>query len=155
MSTQRRENRLRTTSCMVRAESFGLSGPAFSAQFDHAHASGETAPPESPASSQPIDNDLSLGVPYWLATNSLQSDFRSTQTVRLVPMNIRLASPPFRATSRAEAVTLKSSGSSFPHIPSHTCLARLHSSLPQMPAALSGRTERYDGKGNLHFKYAA
>lgn len=140
MSTQRRENRLRPTGCMERAEGLGLSSTAFLARFDHAHASGGTAPP---------------GFPVWLATNSLQSDYRNTQLVRLVPLSTRLGSLPPGGSRRAAAVTLQSFGSSTLHIPSSSGLARLHPSLPRVPAVMNSRTERYDGKRDLHFQHAA
>jgi hypothetical protein len=141
MSTQRRENRLRTTGCMERALDFGEVCQTPSAQFAHAHASGGTAPRGF--------------FPAKLATNSLQSDYRSTRMVRLVSLNIRRGSPPSGAGRRATAVTLKSFGSSLPHIPSSSGLARLYLTLPWVPAASSCRTERYDGKRDLHIQHAA
>src|SRR5579859_1474760 len=132
MSTQRRETRLRSTGCMERAGSYGLSSSAFSAQFDHAHANGETAPAGFSANR--------------VATDSLQSDYRSTQPVRLVRKNIRRGSPPSGVGRSATAATLKSFGSSHSHIPSLSGPARFHHSLPRVPAAKRSRTERYDGK---------
>jgi len=141
MSTQRRANRMRTTGCMDGAESVELLSSVFSAQFDHAHARGGTAP---------------VGFfPNWLATNSLQSDYRNTQLVRLVSFDIRRGSPPPGAGCQAAAVTLKSFGSSTSHIPSLSGLARLRHSLPQVPAAKGSWTERYDGKRDLHLQHAA
>jgi hypothetical protein len=141
MSTQRRANRLRTIGCMDGAESVELFSSVFSAQFDHAHARGGTAP---------------VGFfPRRLATNSLQSDCRNTQLVRLVSLNIRRGSPPPGAGRHAVAATLKSFGSSISHIPSLSGLARLHHSLPRVPAAKSSWTERYDGKRDLHLQHAA
>jgi hypothetical protein len=141
MSTQRRANRMRIIGCMECAESVELRSSAFSVQFDHAHASGGTAPAGF--------------FPTWLATNSLQSDYRNTQLVRLVSLNIRRGSPPPGAGLRAAAVTLKSFGSSTSHIPSLSGPARLHHSLPRVPAARSSRTERYDGKRDLYLQHAA
>ncbi len=170
MSTQRRADRMRTTDCMDGSESLELSSSAFlvsafSAQYGHAHASGGTAPMGFfPTRFHPIDKVdagapfrvvASLGTAEQLATNSLQSDYRSTRMVRLVFLNIRRGSPPAGAGGRAAAVTLKSFGSSFPHIPSSTGLARLHLSLPRVPAALSCRTERYDGKRDMYFQHSA
>src|ERR1035438_4851353 len=126
---------------LERAESYWLSSLSFFALYALAYASGGTAPPSFFSA--------------WLATNSPQSDHRSTQLVRLVSLSIRLGLPPSGAGSRAAAVTLKSSGSSFPHIPSSSGLARLHPSLPRVPVALSCRTERYDGKRDLHLQHAA
>jgi hypothetical protein len=171
MSTQRRANRAtpattscrreprhrrRTTGCKERAESVELFSSAFSAQFDRAHASGRTAPAGIfPSTFHSIEKEMSLGILEHSATNSLQTDYRNTQLVRLVPVNNRHGSPPAGAGILAAAVTLKSFGSSFPHIPSTSGHARLHPSLPRVPAALSCRTERYDGKRNLYFQHAA
>ena len=141
MSTQRRETRLRKTGCMERAQSNGLSSSAFSARLDHAHANGETAPAGF--------------IPSWLATNSLQSDYRSTQLVGLVPSNIRRGSPPPGAGSHAAARRLKSQGSSLLHIPFPSGFARLLPSLPRVPIAKGYRTERYDGKRDLYLQHAA
>ena len=141
MSTQRRANRMRTTSCLERAGSVELLSSAFSAQFDQADASGGTAPAGF--------------FPRRLATNSLQSDYRNTQVVRLVSLNIRRGSPPPGAGRQVVAVTLKSFGSSISHIPSLSGLARLHQSLPRVPAAKGSWTERYDGKRDLYLQHAA
>ena len=140
MSTQRRENRLRPTGCIDRGGSYGLSSLVFFALYVHAHASGGTAPP---------------GFPVRLATNSLQSDYRNTQLDRLVPLNTRLGFPPPGGSRRAAAVTLKFFGSSSQHILSSSGLARLHPSLPSVPAVMNSRTERYDGKRDLHLQHAA
>ena len=153
MSTQRRENRLRPTGCMERAEDLGHKCQTPIARFDHAHAKNGTAPPGSPDSFHPIDEELSLGTPDSLATNSLQSDYRNTQLVRLVSLNFRRGSPPPGVGRRAAAVPLASFGSSLPHIPSG--LARLHPSLPRVPVAECYRTERYDGKRDLYLQHAA
>jgi hypothetical protein len=140
MSTQRRENRWRPVRCMDRATTPGHSSPAFFARYVHARADGGTAPPASPA---------------WLATNSLQSDRRTTQIVRLVRLNIRRGSPPPGAGNCAAAATFVSFRSSFPLIPSPSGFACFHPTLPQVPAAMSCWTERYDGKRDLHLQHAA
>jgi hypothetical protein len=160
MSTQRRENRWRPTGCKERAGSYRLSSLAFFALYALAHATGLTAPPGFfSAWLHPIDKVgalwASLGAPVWLATNSLQSDYRNTQLVRLVPSNTRLGFPPPGGSRHAVAVTLKSFGSSSLHIPSSSGLARLHPSLPRVPAVMNSRTERYDGKRDLHLQHAA
>jgi hypothetical protein len=141
MSTQRRANRMRKIVCMERAGGFELSLSSVTARHDHAHASGGTAPAGFS--------------PEWLATNSLQTDYRNTQLVRLVRQNIRRGSPPPGAGRSSAAVTLRSFGSSLSHIPSLPGSARLPLSLPRVPVANSSRTERYDGKGNMYLQHAA
>ena len=106
-------------------------------------ASGGTAPP---------------GFPAWLATKSLQSGYRIVQLVRFVQMvgqYLRRGSPPFRAGRGAETGTPAIHGSSLPHIPSPSGLARLHPTLPRVPAGRRRWAERYDGKGNLYLQHAA
>jgi len=166
MSTQRRASRstpstktyrggpgdgLRPTGCMdgegsLELSSSGLLGSAllvsaFSAQINHADSSGGKAP-------RGLRRKLT-------STDSLQSDYRNTRLVRLVSLNIRPGSPPSRAGHHAAAVTLKFFGSSYPHIPSSSGLARLHLSLPRVPAAIGRRSERYDGKRDMYFQHAA
>ncbi len=46
-------------------------------------------------------------------------------------------------------------GTSNPPIASPSGLPRLHLTLPLVPTANRCRTERYDGKGNLHLQHAA
>ena len=149
MSTQRRENRWRRTNCTGCAK---LSGQAFSgliARYACAIASGGTAPP---------------GVPVRLATNSLQLGYRIVQLVQVVHFVLvvqfvrlehRLTSPPFGAGPGAATGTPANHGSSLPHIPSPSGLARFHPTLPQVPAGRRRWAERYDGKGNLYLQHAA
>ena len=92
------------------------------------------------------------GAPGWVATNSRRSDRRNQQRVRLVDLYIRFGSPPLRQAAAGRPL-LKSS-SDFPPDPSPAVLARLHPALPQAPAAMRCRTERYDGKRDLHFQHA-
>ena len=151
--TYRWESRggLRPTGCMEGEGSLELASPgllgsallvsAFSAQIDHADAGGGRAP-------RGLRRALT-------STNSLQSDYRNTRPVRLVSLNIRPVSPPARAGQGAAAATLKFFGSSFPPIPSSSGFARLHPSLPRVPAALRRRSERYDGKRDMYFQHAA
>ncbi len=147
MSTQRRENRItpatkwapfghrRGLRCrwlsidrMEREKSIGVSDSAPLAQKAHADASGGTAPPGF--------------FRFWLATNSLQSDYRNTQLVRLVAFDIRRGFAAPGAGHRAAAVTLKSFGSSFPHIPSPSGSR----ASPSILAACTGSLELPDGK---------
>jgi hypothetical protein len=168
MSTQRREirstpatktsrqgprNRWRHSICG------GLSGETISgsnAGLGCAIASGGTAPP---------------GLSAWLATISLLSGYRNVQLVllfqlvRLVELvqfvqfvrlqDLRLGSPPFGAGLGAVIGTRANHGSSLPHIPSPSGLARFHFTLPRVPAGKRRWAERYDGKGNMHLQYAA
>ena len=143
MSTQRRENRStpatnicrwglrcrwRRTSCTGRTEESGKTVPALIARKACADASGGTAPP---------------GFSERLATKSLQMGCRSVQLVqfvqlvrlvRFVLLNLRQGSPPFGAEPGEETGTRAIYGSSIPHIPSPSGVARLHSTLPRVPA---------------------
>ena len=128
MSTQRRDSRWRRTSCTGRTEESGEAIPGFIARQYCKDASGGTAPP---------------GFPEWLATNSLQMGYRSVQLVqfvllvwlvRFVQIEPRHGSPPFGAESGAGTGTPAIYGSSLPHIPSPSGLARFHPTLPRVPA---------------------
>jgi hypothetical protein len=143
MSTQRRDNRSthaakncrwgpryrwRRTGCTGRTEETGKAIPASNARKACADASGGTAPP---------------GFPEWLATKSLQMGYRSVQLVQFVPLarhvrfvqfDLRHGSPPFGAGPDAETGTPAFYGSSLPHIPLPSGLARFHPTLPRVPA---------------------
>ncbi len=137
MGTQRRENRWQRTSCTERA---GISAENFLlpvAQLIRAQASGGTAPPVFWA---------------WLATISLHLEYRIGQLVR---QDNRRGSPPPGAGRRPVTATPATLASSFPLIPFPSGFARIHPTLPQVPAGESRWTERYDGKGNLHLQHAA
>jgi hypothetical protein len=151
MSTQRREIRRRRIRCAGRWRQTFLSPIA---QRASAIASGGTAPPDSPA---------------WFATNSLQSGFRIVQLDRLVQLVfvqfvqlvllvrqvLRHGSPPFGAGPGEAAGRPANHGFSLLHIPSPSGHARLHPTLPRVPAGRRRWAERYDGKGNLYLQYAA
>ncbi len=151
MSTQRREIRWRRIRCAGRWVTTILSPVA---QRASAIASGGTAPPDFPA---------------WFATNSLQSGFRIVQLDRLVQLLfvqfvqlvllvrlvLRHASPPFGAGLGEASGRPANHGFSLPHLPSPPGLARLHPTLPRVPAGRRRWAERYDGKGNLHLQHAA
>lgn len=91
--------------------------------------------------------------PEWVAANSPRSDRRNLQSIRLVVLLVRHGSPPLRQAAKRRPVLKRSSGDSLNSSPA--VLARLHPSLPRVPAALHCRTERYDGKRDLHFQHAA
>ena len=93
-------------------------------------------------------------VPARVATNSLQTDHRNQQAVRLVnPPDIRLGSPPLDDASVRRSSRQRSPGYPPIHLPANR--SRFHRSLPWAPAALCCRTERHDGKRDMHFKHAA
>ena len=147
MSTQRRENRStpatetcrrgpryrwRRTSCTRRSEVSGIFSPSPVARCTCSIASGRTA-----SVSHPSDQDLSPGTPVRLATNSLQSDYRIVQLVQVVLFvcqDVRQLSPPFGAGPGVTTETPATHGSSPPHIPSPSGHARLHPTLPRVPA---------------------
>lgn len=140
MSSQRRESRWQRKDCMAREGADGQVSPAPIARHSQAGAGSETARPKNSAS---------------LVTNPLQKDLRKA---RLVSKDVgrswrgfgtfgaslcKLAGPIGSARSSLSPISLLS-GSAPPHL-----------TLPQAPAAKCRRAERYDGKGNLHFKHAA
>jgi hypothetical protein len=152
MSTQRRENRWRRNSWTGSAKAYGVTISGTIAQPDCAEVSGGTAPPVFLASSHPSDVELSPGASVGMATNSLLSGYR---IVRLVLQDLRHSSPPLGAGLGAETGTPAIHGSPLPHIPFPSGLARLHLTLPRVPAGRGRWAERYDGKGNMHLQHAA
>jgi len=155
MSTQRRESRWQ--GCMGRA---GVSGNPFLAPVARpCNASGGTAP---------------TYISSWLATNSLQLEYRIVQLVQLawlvqlvvlvplvqlVQFALRIAqdkrrgSPPLGG--RKAVCTPAIFAPSLSHIPLPSGLLRLHPSLPQDPAGRRRWAERYDGKRDLYLQHAA
>src|SRR5271165_64998 len=127
MSTQRRENRWQRTGCTGIAKDLGLLCMAPIARCTRADATVGTAPPLS-ACFDPFD-DVSTGTPERLATNSLQSDYRTTKLVRRKP---RRSSPPPGIGHRASS-DVRALGSSPRHIPFPSGFARIHLTLPQVP----------------------
>jgi len=115
MSTQRRENRWRRTSCTRRSEVSGIFSPSPVARCTCSIASGRTASVR-------------------LATNSLQSDYRIVQLVLFVRQELRQLSPPFGSGPGVTTDTPATHGSSPPHIPSPSGHARFHPTLPRVPA---------------------
>ena len=134
MSTQRRENRWRRTSC---TEGVEKAFPGSIARRGCTDVSGGTAPP---------------GFSEWLATNSLQLGFR---IVQLVLQDLRHGSPPFGAGSGAATGTPATHGIPLPHITFPSGSAPLHPTLPRVPAGRRRWAERYDGKRNLYLQHAA
>jgi hypothetical protein len=148
MSTQRRENRWQRTSCTEcgfldwrfvpdgeqRAGPHGESSPGPFARQDGAIANGGTAPP---GYHPPIDMNLSLGIPAWLATNSLHLDCRIVELVRLVCLARQdegRGSPPLGAGRCASAGTRRFTEHSYCPPPTLPVSPGFHPSLPQVPA---------------------
>jgi hypothetical protein len=118
MSTQRRENRWQRRSCTERDGAFRPLGPTPAAQYACAHAMVGTAPPATQA---------------WLATNSLQSDYRTTQLVRFVklaPSGNLHSSPPPGAAFHANLGKSAFLRSSLSYTPFPSEFARLSPALP-------------------------
>jgi len=196
MSTQRREDRWQRTSCTPSAGAFRPSGdglllpgrralghgdPAPNAQHGRAQARVGTAPPARSEWLHPSDLEMLLRASDWLATDSLQSDCRTTKLVQLVRIvqfvllvefflqlaasfavrekldqrhKARSASPSWDGLSAATGTrtALAASLSSIPFPSGFFCL---HPPLPQFPAGKRRCTERHDDKGNLHLLNAA
>jgi hypothetical protein len=78
-----------------------------------------------------------------------RGDARNRQPVRF----FWPGSPPVRQAAALRPFLDRLIG--YPPIPSPAVFARVHPTLPHVPAALGCRTERYDGKGNLYLQHAA
>ena len=158
MSTQRRENRGRSSSCTDVARGTSLIWLQFIALFARAIAMVSHTVGTAPRFASPSRK-------AWLATISLQSDHLFVQHLRLVEQHIRRSgSPPLRDASRPADAR-----SSLPLTPTPSVLEYFHPSLPfcsstgslvssrpaLTPAGQCRWTERYDGKRNLYFQYAA
>jgi hypothetical protein len=170
MSTQRRENRWQRTGCTGggapgrhllplgdgRAEPSQASGSVM--QLGCANASGGTAPPGFLAWFHLSDENTSPVASAWLATNSLQWDCLRAQFASLARRHRpdkRRSSPPLGAGQSAATGTPATHGASPPLISSPSCLARLHPTLPRVPAGRRRWAERYDGKRDLYLQHAA
>ena len=162
MSTQRRENRGRGSSCTDVARGTSRIWLQFIALFARAIAMVSHTVGTAPRFASPSRK-------AWLATISLQSDYLFVQFVRLLArivaqQHIRSGSPPLQDACRPADAR-----SSLPLTPTPSVLGSLHPSLPycgptgsfinrppaHTPAGQCRWTERYDGKRNLYFQYAA
>jgi hypothetical protein len=93
--------------------------------------------------------------PNWEATNSLHLDSCTSKFVELFVPEIRRGSLPVGNAGRVDSSLTASRRSSLPLMPDPPVLEHLHPALPQFPAAKGSRTERYDGKRDLHLQHAA
>jgi hypothetical protein len=93
--------------------------------------------------------------PHREATNSLQLDSCISRHFELVAQEIRRGSPSDWKACRPVTKLTGSRRSSLPLYPHPPVLEHFHLALPQFPAADRSRTERYDGKRDLHFQHAA
>ena len=167
MNTERRENRSapktetgrrslrygsRLAQCKDRANRSEQANAVSPPRVFPACASGQTASPAD--------------LPVLAAPSSQQQDDRHQQLVRpLCP-----GSPPLRQAAAPRPFLDRLIG--FSAVPFPAFFARLHRALPHVPAACPvspvtktcrlgpqcgrrRRTERYDGKRNLHFQHAA
>jgi hypothetical protein len=87
-------------------------------------------------------------VPVRVATNSLQWNQRNP-----LPARLCLGSPPSVDAAQLQPKPLRSLSCLPIHLPAVS--SRFHRALPWAPAAVCRRTERYDGKRDLHFQHAA
>jgi hypothetical protein len=96
-----------------------------------------------------------LTAPQWEATNSLQLDSCTSRYVQVVRPEIWRGWLPIWEDSRSIFGKIATRRSSLPLIPYPPVLESFHPALPQFPAAKGSRTERYDGKRDLHLQHAA
>jgi hypothetical protein len=163
MSTQRRENR-RRRGCVEVARTAQQHLLALFARQFRAFATVGTAPPPAifwllASWFFPSAEDRSPGSQAGLATDSLRSDCHSTPFSGQLPQSdsreCRPGSPPHRAGRPRGSGQRTNLRSSQTRISPSSGFESLHPSLPQFPAGQCRWTERYDGKGNLHFFHAA
>jgi hypothetical protein len=147
MSTQRRDNRNTPATDICRRDSRCRRG------FGRRIGVGSSELSSAPEAPFVLARTPGLTATVHFATNSLQSDSRNTQLVRLVPRDNCRGSWPPGVTPRAVPPRLRRTG--FPPLLFPSCLVRLHLSLPRVPVAIGRRTERYDGKRDLHLQHAA
>jgi hypothetical protein len=158
MSTQRREGRVTlamkirrmVVRLSLRLLDFGKrvstgegSSSLLQARAPAQDAERRTAPPESPvcAATSSLQTDLSARRAGWHDAGWLDQ------------VHIPLGSPPLKRTTLGMLPLWGSPGSVAIHFPAVN--SRLHRALPLAPAAECCRTERYDGKRDLHFQHAA
>ena len=145
MSTQKRENRFRSTNCTERAPARTFISPAEAARQVCARTGGGTAPLMS-----------ILWVAFaWMATKFLHADQMFRLPVQPRTRAGRPGSPP-KPAPPGQVHGLPVSPQSFlPPIPVLSGSLPLPVTLPHAPAAKERRAERQDGKRDLYFLHAA
>ena len=147
MSTQRRDDR---TTSATETSCWG-----FRSHSRHASCKdrvGSLAPRSRNLLAMAAGRTAPLVTPAMSATNSLPSDDRNQQPVRL----LQRGSPPHRQAAAPGPPRLHRFG--YPPIPSPALFAHIHPALPCVRLVRRGgrcRTERYDGKRNLYFQHTA
>ena len=96
---------------------------------------------------------LTAYFPAMAARSTLQQDTRYDTSKQQPVRSFWPGSPPVRQAAALETFFDRLIG--YPPTPSPAVFARVHPTLPHVPAAFGCRTERYDGKGNLYFQHAA
>jgi hypothetical protein len=119
-------NRWQRTNCTDSAGALRQKNFAPFARQVRAYAKVGTAPPHTAERLHPSDKNPSPGAPARLATNSLQSDYRTTQFVRQHIGHISRSSPPSGAGKRAATGTPATYRSSHPLISSPSAFEPLH-----------------------------
>jgi len=92
------------------------------------------------------------------ATTSLQMDHPHRKFVLIVRSEVQDTTrwtPPKESADTAVSIRRATRRTFLSLIPIPSDSALLRQTLPHDPAGHSRRAERYDGKGNLHFKHAA
>ena len=145
MSTQRREDPRHDRNCTEFAKGMGRIWLVFIAWFVRAIARVGTAPPQT----------VHRPSATWLATNSLQLGHLNRQLVREDLRRRPHSPPPTRAARNAKTGMPATRRSSHPLTPSLPYSKVSIRPCRINPAGKCRWTERYDGKRDLHFQYAA
>jgi hypothetical protein len=149
MSTQRRETRFTLAMMIIRLETRFFAAPVTLAS--HATCRSESRLRSQLANSRNRAGDFGNESPFFPpreATESLRSKTHNQQHVCVL-----LGSPPSGQVTSRRPLRQRSPGC-LPIHPPAVC-SRFHPTLPWAPAGLCRRTERYDGKRDLHIQHAA
>ena len=151
MSTQRRESHSTPPAEYCRSGALrgwrSLSDTACAENFEQLEV--------APTALQSSGFAKALTAPQWEATNSLQLDSCTSRYVQVIQPETRREASQIRDANRTISGKIANRRSSLPLIPLPSVLTSLHPASPQFPAARGSRTERYDGKRDLHLQHAA